>query len=39
MNLKKTIDNMRQAQTTPWPLIGAVAMFMIFVILANVFGK
>ena len=39
MNFKKTIDSMRQAQTTPWPLIGAVAMFLMFVILANAFGK
>jgi hypothetical protein len=39
MNVKKTIDAMRQAQTTPWPLIGAVAMFLMFVVLANTFGK
>jgi hypothetical protein len=39
MNLKKTIDHMRQAQTTPWPLIGALTMFLLFVGLARIFGK
>jgi hypothetical protein len=39
MYFKKTIDSWRQTQAIPWPLIGAVAMLLMFVVLANIFGK
>jgi hypothetical protein len=39
MYFKKTIDSWRKTQATPWLLIGAVTMLLMFVVLANIFGK